>query len=198
MHFPVPAEDVRDAIEWVVAHPDELVTTGTPEPDMKSLFILGHSAGAVHAATVLLHPDILPLDSPLRAGMKGIILVVGSYHYHPEGGTVTGKSAVTSDVYWGGPEETRKGDPMGLLESASSESVAALPPLLMVQAENDPEWVKIVGKDFYNALLVRDVKVEKTFASGHNHISLTWALGAGEGEEWAEDSVTWMRTLLQD
>ena len=194
VRFPSPAEDVRDAMSWVVKHPQILISRYVPEPDVDSLFLMGHSSGAVHAATALFHPELLE-STNLQPRIKGVILCSGGYHFQPVGiktdyGELMGK-------YWGGVEETKKQDPLGLFNSASDEKIAGLPDVLLVEAERDSDWMKVVGKDFYQALQARrGVRVKKIFGKGHNHISLNWALGTGQGEEWAEEMIGWMQSIL--
>jgi hypothetical protein len=39
-------------------------------------------------------------------------------------------------------------------------------------------------------------KVVANVAKKHNHISLNWALSAGEGEEWGEDVAKWINAVV--
>ncbi|KAG6834885.1 hypothetical protein H0H93_006655, partial [Arthromyces matolae] len=55
--FPGAAEDVRDSILWAIKHPENLSTPSTPNPDTQNIFLMGHSAGAVHAFASLLLPE---------------------------------------------------------------------------------------------------------------------------------------------
>jgi hypothetical protein len=49
------------------------------------------------------------------------------------------------------------------------------------------------GREFRNVLEAQTgKKVERIVAKGHNHLSYNWALGTGEGEEWAEEVVKWI------
>ncbi|KAL0957715.1 hypothetical protein HGRIS_001497 [Hohenbuehelia grisea] len=103
------------------------------------------------------------------------------------------------NTYWSGEE--RKTAPLALLNNFSEKEVKALPPVLLIEGSSrEPKWVQVVGKDFYEALKVRvgedQGRVHKIWGKGHNHLSITLALGTGEGEEWAEETVKWIKGNL--
>lgn len=191
--FPEPARDVRDAIEWIVTNRDQLIFGGVTDPDVDLLLVMGHSAGASHIFTVLALPE---LYSPiLHPKIKGAILISAPYHFEPVGSALGSEQVVV--MYWGSMEEATKTNSSGLLKAASAEKVASFPAILLVEAERDPEGFKIVGKDFHEALEGRlGAKVQKIYAKRHNHISVTFALGLKEGEEWAEEAIDWMKATL--
>ncbi|KAJ7115404.1 alpha beta hydrolase domain-containing protein [Mycena epipterygia] len=182
--FPGPAEDLRDALAWAGAHPTEL----GPDADLQSIFLMGHSAGGVHVLTLLLNPAIaegLPR-------IKGAVSVSAPLHFEPAGIEIDLGGPL--DMYYGSTENANKQNPLALLRAASGEG---LPPLALVSCERDPAWFPVVGKDFYEALVEKDVKPApmRILAEEHNHISVTWALGTGQGEKWAEEVVKWMEGL---
>lgn len=85
-------------------------------------------------------------------------------------------------------------EPLALLEKAPAIVVSSLPKILMVEAENDQDSVKVIGADFKEALDVRYPKqLTKFIAAGHNHISPNLALSTGQGDDWGEASVSWMK-----
>lgn len=188
--FPAPAQDVRDAMEWVIAHPENLIFGNVTNPDVDSIFIFGHSAGALHAFTMLTLPE---LNSPtLHPKIKGAVLMSGPYRFDRTSGF--DEIAVQ---YWGSLEETDKKDCLGLLRNLSPEQRKSLPSILLIEAERDPGWMQVVGKEFHEALLAHsEIKVKKIYAKGHNHISCTLCMGSNEGEEFAEETVEWMRDIL--
>ncbi|KAJ7737068.1 Alpha/Beta hydrolase protein [Mycena metata] len=186
--FPGPAEDIRDALSWAVAHSADL----GPDADLESLFLLGHSAGGVHALTLLLEPSILKSTPSLR--IKGVAVGSACFHFEPKDLEVALREP--ANMYFGSREATKAHDPLGLFLAASPETVKALPPLAILTAEYDPEWFKVVAKDFEAALKEKSVSPALGIvAEGHNHISFTWALGTGQGEKWAEEVVVWMESL---
>jgi len=193
--FPLPAEDLRDAVQWVVNHAAKL-STDAGEPDVKSIFLMGQSAGAAHVSTVYLYPGLMPDD--LKACVKGLILIAGAYHLHPAGpaGIETGFESLM-DLYWGGEEQTKKNVPLTLFNNLPDAEVSKLPPLLLVEGEREPGWLKVVGKDFWEAVQARKgVQATKIFGKGHNHLSINWCLGTGQGEEWAEETVSWIHDAM--
>ncbi|KAJ6631885.1 Alpha/Beta hydrolase protein [Mycena sp. CBHHK59/15] len=182
--FPGPSEDLRDALAWAVANPDVL----GPFADLASVFFLGHSAGAVHTATMLLLPSIAQ-----DVHIKGAVLASTPFHFSPEGITIDSREP--ANMYFGSPEATAAHEPLALLRAAPTELLSTLPPLALLQAERDPAWFKVVAKDFDVAVDVKGITVTQIYAEGHNHISLTWALGTGAGEKWAEDMIVWMKGI---
>ncbi|KAJ7056091.1 Alpha/Beta hydrolase protein [Mycena amicta] len=193
--FPAPAEDVRDAIAWVLEHPAEL-----GQADTERVFLLGHSVGGVHALTMLLHPPILAGErgQKVKDAIKGAVLASSPYHFSPAG--VLLPNSTTTDAataYYGSPESTEAYSPLGLLLSSPTPATV-LPPLALVSCEKDPTWFTAVGKDWVKATSELVPKPKEIFAKGHNHISITFALGAEDsesGEQWAEEVVVWMNGL---
>ncbi|KAF8966094.1 Alpha/Beta hydrolase protein [Flammula alnicola] len=74
VHFPGPAEDVRDAVRWVVQNVEHLVSSGSPSPDTDKIVMMGHSAGAAHVATMLFHANVLAENDELRPKIIAAIL----------------------------------------------------------------------------------------------------------------------------
>lgn len=178
--FPGPAEDVRAALAWAVAHPADLGDSA----DLERVFLMGHSAGGVHAFTVPYHP---PSRTPVPGlPLRGVVLVSVPFHFDFPGMGSTG------DVYYGSPGGTAAHSPLALLKAAP-EFVP--PPLALVQGERDPPGFFVVAKDFNGALAEQGIVPTQIAAKGHNHISLTWALGTGQGEAWAEEVAKWMQGL---
>ena len=72
--FPVFVADGASALSWVVGH------IGEYGGDPKSIYLMGHSAGANIAALVALDPSYAP-HADVRA--KGLIGLAGPYAFHP-------------------------------------------------------------------------------------------------------------------
>ncbi|KAK0442793.1 Alpha/Beta hydrolase protein [Desarmillaria tabescens] len=154
--FPGAAQDVGDAIQWVV---DNL-----PFPD-SDIYVLGHSAGAMNMFTILNLPE---LYSPtLNPRIKGAVLLSGP-------------------LYYGKDDKAKERVPLALLESASA---IPTPRLLLGIGERDIPCLHPAMEKFGEALRV---SYDEFVAKGHNHLSLVFALGTGQGEEWAEDVVKWI------
>ncbi|TFY53660.1 hypothetical protein EVG20_g10017 [Dentipellis fragilis] len=196
--YPTGAADVRSALEWAVAHAREIAGEGEGEEgryDWERVWLSGHSAGAIHAATMLLDTAVLPLDDPVRARIKKVVLLAAPMHFRGED---TGPGPL---LYYGSPEAVEAHQPLALLENASPEVVRALPGIYMIEAERDPEFVKVAAEDWRVAFGERAGEVEAkgalvvVRASGHNHLSLVWFVGGGEagGDGWVEGLVRWLR-----
>ncbi|KAG6856968.1 hypothetical protein H0H87_011638 [Tephrocybe sp. NHM501043] len=188
--FPGAAEDVRDAIQWTIKNSEQLTTATTPSPDTSAIFLMGHSAGAVHSFAALTIPET-PSSATLLSSIAGMILHAGVHNF---------EDAESNDFYgiavqhYGGKEGLIASSSIGLLRSASDDTIAALPRTLLVTAEWEPEWLLKMCDDFGEALEARTGnKYASIVAKGHNHLSPNWAVGTGQGEEWAEEVVAWIR-----
>ncbi len=182
--YPQPAEDIRDAILWVVANSVKLNNPATPGPDVASIFLMGHSAGAVHVGTLLLDPEVLPADSALRVKIKAAILIAGTHNNDDRAGPST-------KVYFGDKVETHS--VLRLLLNAKSNGITTLPKILLAEGEYEPAILKEIRRDFRAALEAFTGKpVELIIGERHNHISIYTALSSGQGEEWAIETSEWM------
>lgn len=192
--FPSAAEDVRDAAVWAIRHPEHLTTPASPNPDVGGIFMMGHSAGAVHVFTALILPET-PNSAILRPSVAGAILCAGAYHFRGLSREADLYSAVVQ--HYNGEERLAEDDPMGLLGRADDATVAALPRIVLAEGEKEPLWLLSAGEDFRDAMEARVGKrPEWIVAKGHNHISTNMVLSTGEGEDWAEDVVEWIKRGL--
>ncbi|KAJ7574675.1 alpha/beta hydrolase domain-containing protein [Mycena floridula] len=174
--FPAPAQDVRDAMLWVVDHPAALVFGSVSTPAIDSLFLVSHSAGANLATTVLALPELY--SDKLHPRIKGAVLIAGAYRYIA--GALPDALFV---MHWGSVDESFKKDSVALVSQ--------------VEAECDTDGIKEIGKVFLETLAERHgIKVTTASAKGHNHVSVHWALGTGQGEEWAEQVVQFAKKNL--
>lgn len=184
--YPQSAEDIREAILWTLAHPDELVSSTTPNPDANSIFVAGHSAGATHVGTLLLEPEVLPADSPLRSRIKGAILAAGLYY-----NDIRTTFEPPTKLYYGDKLENH--NVLALLKSAKSNGITTLPKILLTEGEHDPEILKELRQNFQTELeSFLQEPVPLIIAERHNHISVYTALSSGQGEEWAVKASKWM------
>ncbi|KAJ2934976.1 hypothetical protein H1R20_g2122, partial [Candolleomyces eurysporus] len=205
--YPQPVEDIRDAMEWVLQNPSSLL----PDSDgsdgsagggaalgalqLDKLFILGHSAGAFHAASLLFNPDILPLDSSSNSGLRSKIgggaLSGGPYDLSAvESGNPRGDLYQT---YFGSVEEAKRNDILALVNRFPQSELGKLPDIVLIKAGEEPKFLDEASEELKKVLskrLERDQKI--IVAARHNHISINWALGIGEGEEWAYELADWI------
>jgi len=193
------------------------------ESSKRSIFVLGNSAGGVHLSTFLLHPkyltqrqSLLSPSSPLQ--WKGAInLGIPAHFDHADLGRLGMLSA-----YFGSKDEIKERCACGLLSAASkigSREESFVPETLVsFHFLRTKIWVWLereeYGTNAMQALVsewdpaeiaqtMQDFTAfwEKTWSGGiefrtvvgHNHISPPLVLMSGEGEEWGEDVVFWIK-----
>ncbi|KAL0576635.1 hypothetical protein V5O48_005334 [Marasmius crinis-equi] len=186
--FPTPARDVLNAVRFMMDHREYL-----EGGDQGSVFLMGHSAGAVNVVSILTHPELSREASGVN--IKGVVLVSGPYDYDPEE-AITASPEIVQKFY-GGLEETKRNCPIGLLKAAPKETLEQLPPVALVEGEYDPDSFKVVAAAFQKALKgLTGQDAPRWIAPKHNHLSLSYALGTGQGEEWAQQAAEWMKSML--
>ncbi len=190
--FPGPAEDVRDALRWVVQNKGCLVSEASTNPDTDDIVLMGHSAGAAHIATMLFLTNVLPKDDPLRARFRAAVLE--SPPFSLSGMTTDWPTSEAHASYWGTLDKAKDNDPLHLFRRLEQEVIEKLPRILIVEGEFEPEWLIDARKVFHNEVKDRTGEnLRVVIAKGHNHVSLNWALSTGEGEEWVEEVIEWLR-----
>ncbi len=91
-------------------------------------------------------------------------------------------------LYYGEDAEAKKRVPLALVDSTS----AVTPQLLLGIGERDIRCLDPAMEKFGAALKGKGVSYDEFVAKEHNHISLVFALGTGQGKQWAEDVVKWI------
>ena len=115
--WPAGAEDLAAAVQWVA---DKINERGG---DPARIHLMGHSAGAVHVANYVSHPEFHKIKG---GGLAGAILLSGIYDL-----TAT-PLADPERAYFGA-------DPAGYAEQSSLQGLLATKtPLMMVATELDP------------------------------------------------------------
>lgn len=195
--YPGPVEDVRDAISWFLANTSTVVAAGglPTSTALDRIIVMGHSAGGNIVSTLFLEPNILPLDSPVRAATRGLV---------PQGGAlkfpVANDPMPASDIleqYYGSTAAGFEQMPTALLARASDELVEALPDVFVLASEREPPMIQAACDAFVADLSARRGKaVRYEVMKGHNHISPHCALMCGEGEEWAETVAEWVKAKV--
>jgi acetyl esterase/lipase len=157
--WPAAAEDVGAALRWVAAN---IAAHGG---DPARIFLMGHSSGAVHAASFIAHAK---LHGPRGTGLAGAVLVSGIYDF--------------SKFEAGPPEKAYFGEDEAKRNEAST--LALLPEarirLLVAYGELDPadriEQAKLLGAALCRAnrcsSLVRLAK--------HTHMSEIYAINTAD------------------
>ncbi|KAJ7794411.1 hypothetical protein B0H14DRAFT_2621913 [Mycena olivaceomarginata] len=76
---------------------------------------------------------------------------------------------------------------MNRLQGAWRRTTGA--PTALLTCERDPEWMRVNLAESCRMLEERGIKVPLIVAKGYDHVSITFALGTGQGEGWVEDVV---------
>ena len=116
--WPAGAEDIASAVQWVS---DRIAARGG---DPARIYLMGHSAGAVHVASYVSHPQFHKVTG---GGLAGAIMVSGIYDL-----TAT-PLADPERAYFGA-------DPTRYPEQSSRQGLLTTKiPLMLVSAELDPD-----------------------------------------------------------
>jgi acetyl esterase/lipase len=193
--FPSGGEDASLVLKWIET---------TLEPKGKrDVYLLGNSAGGVHASTFVLEPTFLAQRQRYMSGeasitLKGLIDVSVPCHFQS---ALPGRGEVNA-AYYGDAKAVEERCVLGLLQalakSGMSREEAAVPKALVFLGEYDPEdEIGKSNKDFVDLWKKTWGDEGITFENmpGHNHISPPLALMAGEakGEVWGEETVKWIK-----
>jgi triacylglycerol lipase len=115
--WPAAAEDLASVVQWVADN------TAARGGDPARVYLMGHSAGAVHVASYVSHPEFHKVKG---GGLVGAIMVSGIYN--PTAGTVS----EAEKAYFGT-------DPSVYAERASLGGLVATQlPLMIAASELDP------------------------------------------------------------
>ncbi|KAM6499870.1 Alpha/Beta hydrolase fold [Amanita muscaria] len=201
VQFPSSAEDVYKAVRWAIDNREHIVNAGGPDVQYKfnfeGIFLMAHGSGVLHLSTALMLPGLLTGDHETRDRIAGAVFVAGTYGV--KGLSQTDVVAGILAQYWGTYEALVKNSPQALLESASKDLLAALPEILIVEGEREPDWLMVGTREFQKRLAERRKKKELVVVvDGHNHISVQLSPGSGQGEEWVEAVIKWMKNVLDN
>lgn len=156
--WPAGAEDVGAAIEYV--RHEAYRFGGNPE----CIFVLGHSAGATHAACYLFDRRFHP---PAGNGIRSVALISG-------GGYSVDRSAPPARLEYFGNDAAQWDDRSPIMHIDNNRV-----PLFIGVGEFDPVSLSIPSFELAQAVTKRDGKVPKfhVFAD-HNHISTIFSIGS--------------------
>ncbi|KAK0468550.1 Alpha/Beta hydrolase protein [Armillaria novae-zelandiae] len=147
VQFPGAAQDVCDAMQWVV---DNL-----PFPN-SDVYVLGHSAGAMNMFTILALPE---LYSPtLHPCIKGAILLSGCYTFKD----IPADMKDSVRMHYGEDAEANQRVPLALLESASVPTLR----LLLGIGERDIPCLDPAMNKFSAALKEKGLYIFTTIMNG--------------------------------
>ncbi len=154
--YPAGAEDVGLAVRWVAQN------IGKFGGDPKRLFLMGHSAGAVHVATYVAHPEFQKVPG---GGLKGAILVSGIYELTPD----TDQPA--QRAYFG--DDLSKWDERSALHGLVKSTL----PILLMRAELDPGMFSVQAEVLNGAMCAAERGCPTyVVLKDHSHMSEIYAV----------------------
>jgi triacylglycerol lipase len=158
--WPAGAEDVKAAVRWVI---DNIAAHGG---DPKRIVLMGHSAGAVHVATYVSHPEFHAAGG---SGLAGAILLSGLF----EIGQIAGEP---ERAYFGtdASKYAERSSLAGLLKTKT--------PLMLVYAELDPPPFELQGNALKEGLCKESRCPEFKRLANHSHMSEVYALNSKDTE----------------
>jgi acetyl esterase/lipase len=115
--WPAAAEDIASAVQWVAANVPQ--AGGDPA----RVFLMGHSAGAVHVASYVAHPE---LHKVAGGGLAGVIMISGIYD-------LTASPLGDQELAYFGSDPSRYQE-----RSSLSGLQASAIPLMIASSELDP------------------------------------------------------------
>jgi len=161
--YPGGAEDVASAIAWIKENAWEF--GGNPD----RIILVGHSAGASHAAAYVCDPAVRPAEGP---GVAGLVLISGRLRAdaRPDNPNAHGVRA-----YYGADES--------LYEQRSAVTYAARVdvPLFVAIAEHENPYLDAYAAEFLHRVGMARKRVPRFVQlRGHNHTSIVAHFDSGE------------------
>ncbi|KAH9480371.1 Esterase LipI [Psilocybe cubensis] len=194
--YPQGAEDVQEAIKWVAERFNRSVdSNGVDLPRRRRLFVMGHSAGGVHLASVMLNATLF---APIAPVIRGWVLVGVPVLIPPQGRPGFSAAAIQ---YYGSVQAIKRYQPLGLLKSCTVQDpdyVGRLPPLRSLTAASESRYIRKGMQAFAEEYKGKGGMTEQIMLEGHDHLSTVLALSTGSGEEWGVQLVQWMMSPLDE
>ncbi|VIO76076.1 Carboxylesterase [Bradyrhizobium ivorense] len=158
--WPAGAEDMGSIVQWVA---DNIATRGG---DPARIFLMGQSAGAIHVANYVSHPEFYKVKG---GGIAGAIMVSGIYD-------LTASPAGDAELAYYGS------DPSRYTERSSLQGLVASPiPLLITAAELDPPRFVAQFELLKQALCKRPSGCAHAFMlPQHSHMSEVYAINTAD------------------
>jgi len=158
--WPAGSEDLAAAIQWVS---DKIGERGA---DPARVYMMGHSAGAIHVANYVSHPEFHKVKG---GGLAGAVMVSGLYEM---GATPVGDGEI---AYFGA-------DPSRYAERSSLKGLLATKiPLMIAAAELDPPRFVEQFNLLKQATCNRPTGCARTtMLPQHSHMSEIYSINAGE------------------
>jgi triacylglycerol lipase len=158
--WPAGAEDVALAVRYLA---DQVANQGG---DPKRIYVMGHSAGAVHVATFLAHSE---LQGSKGAEVAGAILVSGAFD-------IASLPVGDREKAYFGVDSRKYAD-----QSSLRGLVASNIRLLIVNAERDPPMFLQQADELRNALDQANKRsVPMLRLNGHSHMSTVMSINTND------------------
>ena len=158
--WPAGAEDMAAAIQWISNK------IGESGGDPARIYLMGHSAGAVHVATYVSHPEFHKVSG---GGLAGAIMVSGIYDL------TVAPLAETQRAYFGT-------DPERYVERSSLQGlVATKTPLMTAAAELDPAGFVLQFDRLKDAICKRASGCARAILlPQHSHMSEVYSINTAD------------------
>lgn len=153
--WPAGAQDVGAAVRWV----NEIIAAHGG--DAKRVFLMGHSAGAVHVASYVAHRQF---HGPNGIGLAGAILLSGIYD-------LTAKPPSKPELAYFGKDASKYAE-----RSSLAGLIEAPIPLMAVYAELDPPPFRQQAKQLNEALCKAGRCPRLVTLAKHSHMSEVYAI----------------------
>jgi len=154
--YPSGIEDLQRVVDWLHAHAREY------GGDPKKIFLWGHSAGAAHTGDYLANAANTHKD----AGVAGAILTSGFYDL--------GDTVSIWKAYYG--EDVSKYKERSSIYGLTKSKV----PLLVVDAELDPDTFKPDSEKLTQARAQAGRPVQRVHLADHSHLSELYAVNTSD------------------
>lgn len=165
--WPAGALDVGTAVDWVQANAERY------GGDPSRIFIVGHSAGAVHVASYIAHPRFHGADGD---GLAGAILISGLYDIAKVSDPPPGVPNVNAMYF--GQDKSLYSERSSLAGIAESKL-----PIMVVIAGLDLPDFELQGVKLMETLCKRDRQCPRFLhLAGHSHFSEVLAINTADGE----------------
>ena len=158
--YPAGVEDVAMAVQWTLENAARF------GGDPRRIFLMGHSAGAVHVATYIAHPEFQKVKG---GGLAGAILVSGIYELSPDTDGPSQRAYFGADLSKWADRSSMKG------------LISTKLPLLVARAQYDPTMFIVQG-DVLNAAMCSGTSGCPTYLilPGHSHMSEIYSINTDE------------------
>jgi len=158
--WPAGAEDIASAVQWVATH---VAQSGG---DPMRVFLMGHSAGAIHVATYVAHPEFHKVAG---GGLAGAIVVSGIYD-------LAASPLGDQEMAYFGTDPSRYQE-----RSSLAGLQASAIPLMIASSELDPPRFIEQFEQLKQALCKRAAGCARAvMLPQHSHMSEVYSINTGD------------------